>query len=179
MISELVKKWEIELDRPSLLWLKDKKDIVGCEIGVQFGINAKNILENYDISILYLIDPYKEYLNTSGGVSCSDEECQEIKKFARNYLNGYANTIWIEQSSEDAIIYIPNCLDFVYIDGDHSYEATKKDIELYYPKVKKGGMVAGHDYKESEQGVIKAVNEFFVGKNIFIGGKWDWWYIKD
>uniref|UniRef100_A0A6H1ZVW4 Putative methyltransferase n=1 Tax=viral metagenome TaxID=1070528 RepID=A0A6H1ZVW4_9ZZZZ len=167
-----------ELDRPSLLSLKDKKNIVGCEIGVQYGINAKNILENYDIEVFYLVDPYTEYLNTSG-VANSLNEIKKVRDIARKYLKNYKNTIWIEEKSDIAIKYIPDNLDFVYIDGDHSYETTKKDIELYYPKVRSGGLVAGHDYKPQEIGVVKAVGEFFCGKTIFVGGKWDWWYIKE
>jgi predicted O-methyltransferase YrrM len=36
-------------------------------------------------------------------------------------------------------------LDFVYIDGDHRYEAVRSDLELYRPKLRKGGVLAGHD----------------------------------
>ena len=36
--------------------------------------------------------------------------------------------------------------DFIYIDGLHTYEAVKQDIELYLPKLKKGGIIGGHDY---------------------------------
>ena len=47
--------------------------------------------------------------------------------------------------SEDAVDDIPEKLDFVYIDGNHAYEYVKKDIGLYYPKLKKGGVIGGHD----------------------------------
>tara|TARA_Y100001963_G_C6717492_1_gene417415 strand:- start:357 stop:917 length:561 start_codon:yes stop_codon:yes gene_type:complete len=50
--------------------------------------------------------------------------------------------------------------DFIYIDGNHSYEDTKRDLELYLPKLKKGGIIGGHDYHEWEwPGVFRAVNE--------------------
>ena len=39
--------------------------------------------------------------------------------------------------------YVP---DAIYIDANHTYEAAKQDIELWYPKVRKGGMICGHDY---------------------------------
>lgn len=51
-------------------------------------------------------------------------------------------------------------LDFVFIDAGHEYEEAKGDIEAWYPKVKKSGMLAGHDYTDLFPGVIKAVNEF-------------------
>lgn len=61
--------------------------------------------------------------------------------------------------------YVENNLDFVYIDAQHHYEAVKIDIEQWYPKVKKWGMLAWHDYLNgvidgSDFGVKKAVDEF-------------------
>lgn len=53
-------------------------------------------------------------------------------------------------------------LDFVYIDGEHTYEGVKRDIELYLSKIKKGGYIGGHDYKPKWQGVMDAVNEIFI-----------------
>ena len=57
-------------------------------------------------------------------------------------------------------------IDFVYIDGDHSYDFVKNDIAAWYPKVKQGGILSGHDYtpgnpqKGHIYGVIQAVTEF-------------------
>jgi len=48
-------------------------------------------------------------------------------------------------------------IDFGFLDGNHTYEHLKKDIELWYPKIKKGGILAGHDYTWG--GVARAVNE--------------------
>lgn len=56
-----------------------------------------------------------------------------------------------------------NSCDVVYIDMTHSYEAVKKDIECWLPKVKVGGYISGHDYGNTH-GVVMAVNEFFSGK---------------
>ena len=51
-------------------------------------------------------------------------------------------------------------LDFVFVDAGHSYEDVKADILSYYPKIKVGGIIAGHDYKiEDHPGVVKAVDE--------------------
>lgn len=46
-------------------------------------------------------------------------------------------------SAED---YADGSVDFVFIDADHSYEGVKKDILAWLPKVKKGGVLSGHDY---------------------------------
>ena len=55
-------------------------------------------------------------------------------------------------------------IDFIYIDGDHSYDSVKKDLELYLPKMKEGGVIAGHDYTNLRwPGVVQAVDEA-IGK---------------
>jgi hypothetical protein len=64
-----------------------------------------------------------------------------------------------------------NYFDFIYIDGNHSYEDAKKDIELYLPKAKH--LMGGHDYQKEWPGVIKAVDEIF-GKphKTYSDGSW-------
>lgn len=61
-------------------------------------------------------------------------------------------------------------IDVVYIDGDHSYEAVLKDLESWYPKLKEGGFLCGHDYNPvgKHKGVYKAVNEFIDHRNLQI-----------
>jgi hypothetical protein len=50
-------------------------------------------------------------------------------------------------TSEEAAPKIPDgSLDFAYIDANHAYEYVKRDIELWWPKIRDGGMLAGHDY---------------------------------
>jgi predicted O-methyltransferase YrrM len=68
-------------------------------------------------------------------------------------------------SEEAAEAFEARSLDFVYIDAQHHYEAVKRDIALWWPKVKPGGILAGHDYldgtrEQSEFGVKSAVDEF-------------------
>lgn len=48
-------------------------------------------------------------------------------------------------------------LDFIFIDSSHTYEGTKAELSKWYPKVKDGGIFAGHDFKAPE--VYKAVTE--------------------
>lgn len=58
--------------------------------------------------------------------------------------------------------------DVVYIDMTHTYDAVKKDIECWLPKVKKTGYIAGHDYADYAPGVVAAVEEAFGKHNITI-----------
>jgi predicted O-methyltransferase YrrM len=64
-------------------------------------------------------------------------------------------------SWDGAALYKDNSLDFVFIDAAHDYESVRKDIHAWFPKVKKLGVMAGHDYECPD--VRKAVNEFFQG----------------
>lgn len=67
----------------------------------------------------------------------------------------------IRMTSLDAAnLYVDESLDFVFIDASHKYEDVLDDIKAWYPKVKKGGFFAGHDYP-SWSGVVQAVDEFF------------------
>ena len=72
-------------------------------------------------------------------------------------------------------------LDFIFIDGDHSYERCYEDLNLWYNKVRPGGIFAGHDF--SLPGVNKALHQFRTENNIkgfFKVQKYDVWYwIKD
>jgi len=61
--------------------------------------------------------------------------------------------------------YPVESLDFVFIDAAHDYESVFNDIVSWYARVKKGGVIAGHDY-ESSNGVRLAVNKFFGEENI-------------
>jgi GT2 family glycosyltransferase/predicted O-methyltransferase YrrM len=71
-----------------------------------------------------------------------------------------------ELSWDGAKHYKDSSLDFVFIDAAHDYESVKKDINAWFPKIKKGGIIAGHDYAWSDD-VKKAVNEFFDYNEIY------------
>lgn len=65
-------------------------------------------------------------------------------------------------------------LDFIYIDGDHSYMAVKEDIQNYLPKLKKGGLMCGHDYEIGDwNGVVDAVDHT-IGEpeKVFMDSSW-------
>lgn len=64
-------------------------------------------------------------------------------------------------------------IDFLFIDGDHRYPGIKADLKNWFPKIKNGGIIAGHDYNEPSAGVHQAVDEFFTfGAQQYTGGCW-------
>lgn len=62
---------------------------------------------------------------------------------------------------EKASSYRDGSLDFVFLDADHSYEGTRDQLLAYIPKIKPGGVLAGHDYENGHPGVVQAVKEIF------------------
>ena len=89
----------------------------------------------------------------------------------------------VRMNSVDAAkLYADKSLDFVFIDGLHSYEACISDIRSWLPKVKIGGYIGGHDFDGPEpfNGVKKAVTEVFPNENDFeiFNNGWASWLHK-
>ena len=74
------------------------------------------------------------------------------------------------EKSDDAVDFFEDeSFDCIFIDGNHEYEYVKNDIKNYYPKVKKGKWLTGHDYNDAGfPGVDKAVKEFAKANNYII-----------
>lgn len=73
-------------------------------------------------------------------------------------------------------MYEDGSIDFLFIDANHDYESVLLDIKNWFPKVKKGGIIAGHDYNPNAfPGVIQAVNEFFGEENITVSNQSKSW----
>ena len=75
---------------------------------------------------------------------------------------------------------VDDSLDFVFIDGDHSYAAVLADCTNYYDKVRSGGIIAGDDYNMDDVG--RALYDFFGEKkliiNVYVGQNRFWWVEK-
>lgn len=152
-----------------------KRALTGVEIGVAQAYNAESILESLPIKKLYLVDPYMPYLEAYGWVDPRQHFLMARKRLSRFE----EKVVFIKKKSSEAVDDVPNNLDFVYIDGNHSYEFVRKDIELYYPKVSRGGVLGGHDFYASFLGVCRAVTEFADKKGLKLSGeKYDWWLVK-
>jgi hypothetical protein len=155
--------------RPALKNLENVERLRGIEIGVGDGIHAEIILENLDIYLLCLIDPYIHYKGYMG--KGAQKELIAKKKLQK----WNEKLIWVKGFSNKAFFIIKDeFFDFVYIDGNHRYEYVIEDIRNYYSKVKNGGLICGHDYNHKQ--VKRAVNEIF--DTVEIDEK-DWWVWKD
>ena len=177
------------LNRDEFLNLINDLDLkIGCEIGVYKADYSIKILEKTNLNKLYLIDPWK-HISTYNDVSNHDNfEFEQIYQNVKNRLYKYNDRVEIVRDFSENVVsnFNDNELDFVYLDADHSYESSKKDIELWYSKVKPGGIFSGHDYlngslPQGEFGVKRAIDEF-VEKNklkLYVTGENEWksWFL--
>lgn len=132
---------------------------VGVEIGVLRGDYSKMILEEWKNGKLYLVDTWRhisEYIDMNGQDDEYHYECMiQTAKNIKQYQN---RAHMIRMGSVDAAKLFPDeYFDFIYIDADHSYEAVKTDLEVWWPKIKKGGVFSGDDFIP-EDGDIWLVN---------------------
>lgn len=150
---------------------------IGCWKGRSTAYLAESIKKSKKNIILYAVD-------TFGGTPDNYQQNKHLIRmgeslyntFIRNMIACNANVFPIKLPSIEASdMFKDKSIDFVFIDGDHSYIAIKKDIETWYSKLKIGGILAGHDYKMPE--VEKAVNEFAEQHKLKVIGKKSSWLI--
>jgi len=154
----------------------ENRRVKGLEIGVASGGNAVSMSKLLNLKMLYLVDPYKKYYDHGNYITFY----YDMKDSAKILVSRTGvNHKFIYKSSEEAVKEIPDNLDFIYIDGNHTYPFIKKDLSLYYPKVKPGGVFGGHDFSMHHIGVVQAVSEFIGSTHAHLFGKSvDWWVIK-
>lgn len=175
-----------DVPRPSTVFTAEHfngKKLVCAEIGVAFGENAESILKQLNVDRLYLIDPYTPYHIPYRFHPKTIPQSRQDKRYmwARNRLKRWDSVCsWMPMKSIDAVNKIPdNSLDFIYIDGEHSREAVKQDIDLYFPKVKKGGVMAGHDFSGDWLEIARLVMGFAEEHGLELQARRvDWWWVK-
>jgi hypothetical protein len=112
------------------------------EVGCAFG-ESTEIFSDY-FTTVYAIDPWVRLPDTEFDImKARHANIIKLKGFDYTFLNNFADC----------------SLDFVYIDAEHDYESVKKQIMDWQPKIKKSGIIGGHDYALG--GVAQAVNEIF------------------
>ena len=139
------------------------EDLVGAEIGVAKGQSTMTLLHNCPtIKTLHAVDAFKPYedflMETAGaydGVTSAyflDEKQIEFNKIVcYNFLKFSGmqeKVIFHEMDSNLAAKEIEDgSLDFIFVDTYLTFEQVKNDLDVWYPKVREGGIFAGHDYR--------------------------------
>jgi len=122
---------------------------VGVEVGSCQGEFADTILKNWNGQKLWLVDAWRHFQTNIEDINNSDHNKQLealIHCFIKMYPYGSRVGIIRDLSVVGAKLFDDHSLDFVYIDAAHDYESVIQDLISWFPKVKKGGVLAGHDY---------------------------------
>lgn len=153
------------LELPTLL-NERRLEYEGAEVGVLFGDFSAHILKHWG-GKLHMIDPWVQqdpevYLDGCNAVSMN--KAYERAKARVAPFSVRANLIR-SFSLEASHGFRDGQLDFVYLDANHSFDSVSADLLAWWPKVRAGGIVAGHDFYERHDeyqncGVESAVREF-------------------
>ena len=156
---------------------------LGFEVGAEIGVYKGEFSEKFCKAglTLYAIDPwriYKDYGNPRGQARLDFQY-----EHTQRVLSPYPNAKIIRKTSMEAINdFEDESLDFVYIDGNHEFRYIAEDLYEWAKKVKKGGIVAGHDYFFNKTGtgaqiwhvahVLKAyIGSFGISNWYLLGSK--------
>jgi hypothetical protein len=148
-----------------------------CFMGELIKASGKNIkFDCVDIWSDFCADyAYSQEINDSilTGNTMLSKFLKNLEKYnVSNYINPVKSMSW-----DAAKEYGDLSLDMVFLDAGHDYESVKKDLNAWWPKIKKEGIFAGHDYNHSQEGVTLAVNQFFSDKKLNIIVKNNSWFI--
>lgn len=159
---------------PALLNLRGLTG-VGVEVGVQRGLFSEHLLRRWQGMRLISVDPWRAFAEGEyqdiANVDQAEQDRRCVETRVRLGRFGERSVIWRTTSLEAAAAIDDHSLDFVYLDARHDYVSVLEDLEAWYPKLRVGGVIAGHDYvdghfPEGDFGVRSAVDEFFAERGL-------------
>jgi len=141
---------------------------VGVEVGVEHGYFSYYLLQHSDLR-LHSVDLW------SGKWSGLLEDARSLlSEFGRRSVLHHMSSIAAASRFREQV-------DFVYLDADHRYKAVAADIQAWWPLVKQGGVLAGHDYCAAGAGVMRAVDEFVEREGLTLEltrEAWSTWIVE-
>lgn len=145
-----------------------KPNDVCVEVGVWKGDLSRQIVQTKAQKI-YLIDPWKSIDDFPGRLHNTEQKILDdiYKKVRRRFSFDNRVRVIRKFSTEACLGFENESIDWIYIDGNHSYEFVKEDLNNWWPKIKPGGFMCGDDYIDGKYqvenlnfGIIPAVDEF-------------------
>lgn len=138
-----------------------------AEVGVAEGRYSLEIL-NWGVPHLYLVDIWESKPFFGDANSTQDWHDKNFRE-AQERVSAFSNVTFLRGLSVEMAKKIKdNSLGLVYLDACHTYEAVLEDLKAYMPKLKQGGIMAGHDFLAADYGVEKAVREFADENNLIV-----------
>ncbi len=160
---------------------------IGAEVGVCDGRFSQELCTAIPGLKLICVDAWKAYSDNS-----QDGSQQQLNKCLRvtlERLKNFDTTIMMKWSLDAAREVKDESLDFVYIDCNHKFDYVMEDVIAWTCKVRKGGIVSGHDYWNIKDfGVVEAVDTYIkvhgytfnVTESVMDGRTFgpSWWFVK-
>lgn len=144
----------------------------GVEIGVFKGDFSREVLSKWG-GKLFMVDVWRELGDEYIDSSNHKNHLDAYEKTMENIRGFEDRGIMIRSTSKDCIdLFEDESLDFIFIDANHAYDFVKEDINLWFPKLKKGGIFSGHDYMNldwSEPPYLENGKDKHIYTNTFSG----------
>src|SRR3990167_7008621 len=153
-------------------WLP--KGIRCAEIGVRKGAFSQQIVNMVSPKILWLVDAWKhiagEYEQDPSNVS-DEEHLKNYQQVLEVFHRKRGTAVFKAMSVDFANVVWDDSFDFVYLDASHIKKDFEADLAAWYPKVRSGGILAGHDYRDPTEDkpyiqVKSAVDEFLLANGL-------------
>lgn len=158
----------------------------GVEVGVLFGEYSAHLLSNWPGNLL-MVDPWVQQKATVYLDGCNSVDMDRAFATAVAVVAPFGSRAKVIRAfSVDVAPCLPDgALSFVYLDGNHSRESVTADIAGWWPKLRSGGVMCGHDFYERHDnwhdcGVKSAVVFFASSLNLPIHTTpcTSWWVLK-
>lgn len=162
----------VNIPRESLIQVLPKNG-VGLEIGVALGDFSDALLKVTRPKKLHLVDPWTfqdrdDYRADPNNVPTTEGDNRHAAVLARFNCEISAGTVEVHRqfSANAAKNFNANHFDWIYIDSIHTYDGVRNDLEQYFPLVRDGGFILGHDFTNRDGArkwnfeVVEAVHDF-------------------
>ena len=149
-------KWKHIAYRDSIgTWLQELGFVgSGAELGVLQGQFAQQTLSGWtSVNKYYLVDPWahqdpEKYVDFAN--KGDEEQNENMEQAILNTATYQDKVVFVRNFSTDAVKMFEDCsLDYVYVDAVHDYRGALTDLTDWWPKIRPGGIMAGHDFIDS------------------------------
>ena len=131
--------------------IRENQYKIGAELGVQYGFTYCHLIETFDDLTMLGVDTWSAKHEMNLPISDTGESLnKEMYCYLLEWSKDYGDRVnLIRDYTTEAVKTVPDgSLDFVFVDAGHSFDCAATDIKEWTPKVRSGGMVAGHDVDE-------------------------------